>query len=899
MTPVRSLRAAMFLCACACILSLLLALALAPRATAAEALGYGELTRFGEVAAGREVETEKGHLSEARTLALGVDGQEENSVFVLEEPKATKKLEEFEKPTLTRFFRLKKFRLSKGKYSETASVDFQETSPHLTQSELLEQARPGVNGLVVDPSKERVYLLASDLRKESDGSDYIVESEKDGIPSASTLYAFSTKEEGEKLVPASGTTGGVLAGESVLAPQSTTPGRALLAPQGMTLDPATGELIVLAHVDDKATSAEDNITSPTDHYVFQRIKPNGELGAQYVDSTNKFKEKFENFVHVPTSPVVIPGAGGKASEEHVLVDFAGLAEVPEEFTSSQAPRLLPLSKPLNGEIFGQIERGLEGPAERKAEPENREARAPQGGRLTVSPEGTVFGTTKIGLETSGKSGHEGVLAFSGSNGEPIGWTGGNVTLGNGEAKNKCVIEPLNLGLGALVAAGSGGDVFVLTPEFLRQQEEETHIEEEENEEGEIIERELEPTFNAAEENVKKVPGIVEFGPGGTGCAGATAEGPEDEVNGSKGATEVQAGTEVKFTSALKQADATKVEWIFELEGKPETKETVVQSAAEQRGGENAPEPYREPFLKHKFTTNGSYVVTEKIYSDDLAAPGSVYVGGHLTTPVITQTLKHALKVTPGSPVGDFTMTPAPGKTGEAIKFEGKVSDPNGTGGQPLEYAWNFGDGNSSKGTASTVTHSYAQEKEYGVVLEVKDKLGKTLKVEHKLIVKLAETGPTGPTGSTGSTGSTGATGTTSTTGSTGSGTGPTSASGPTGSVLSAKASVAGSSLSVSPSGSFSVKVNCAGTGSCAGSITLKTASAVVASKKAILTLASGAFTITAGQVKTLTLHLSSKAKALLKKTHSLKVKATVISRDSSGQTHTVVATLTLKLAKHH
>ncbi len=122
MTPVRSLRAAMFLCACACILSLLLALALAPRATAAEALGYGELTRFGEVAAGREVETEKGHLSEARTLALGVDGQEENSVFVLEEPKATKKLEEFEKPTLTRFFRLKKFRLSKGKYSAVGGL---------------------------------------------------------------------------------------------------------------------------------------------------------------------------------------------------------------------------------------------------------------------------------------------------------------------------------------------------------------------------------------------------------------------------------------------------------------------------------------------------------------------------------------------------------------------------------------------------------------------------------------------------------------------------------------------------------------------------------------------------------------------------------------------------------
>ena len=469
-----------------------------------------------------------------------------------------------------------------------------------------------------------------------------------------------------------------------------------------------------------------------------------------------------------------------------------------------------------------------------------------------------------------------MLALSGSNGEPIGWTGGNVSQGNGTPKNECVVQPIALGLGALVAAGSGGTVFVLAPEFLRELEEESNIEEIENEEGEVEEIELEPTFLPPTIAVKKTPAIIEFGPGGQGCAGASAEGPEDEVNGTKKVEEAPAGTEVKFTSALKQADATKVEWIFEVEGGSKTTETVVQSAAEQRGGEKPPQPYREPSLRHKFTANGSYKVTETIYSDDLASPEPVYVEGHLKTPKITLTLKHPLKVTPGSPLGSFTFTPGEPKAGESVKFEAKATDPNGPAGQPLEYVWKFGDGNSSKGTASTVTHSYAQEKEYGVVLEVKDKLGKTLKVEHKLIVKLAETGPTGPTGSTGSTGSTGATGTTSTTGSTGSGTGPTSASGPTGSVLSAKASVAGSSLSVSPSGSFSVKVNCAGTGSCAGSITLKTASAVVASKKAILTLASGAFTITAGQVKTLTLHLSSKAKALLKKTHSLKVKATVI-----------------------
>ncbi len=547
---------------------------------------------------GRETPTEPGHLSEARTLALGVDPQDENSVFVLEEPEATPKLQEVEKPTLTRFFRLKKFKASKGKYAETASVDFQETSPHLIGTEgALEPARAGASGLVVDGSagKERVYLLLSDLRAESDGVDYLSEKESDGVLAASSVYAFSTKEEGTKLVPASGTTAGVLTAESVLQPQSNTPGKPLLTPQGMTLDPATGELVLLAHVDQKGGSKEDSILSESDHYVLQRIKPNGELGAQYVDTTNKLKEKFEGFVHTPTSPVVVPGAKGLASEEHVFVNFDGLAELPYEFSSTQAPRPLPLSKALIGEIFGQIERGLQGPAARKTIPEAREARAPQGGRLAVSPEGTVYGTTRVGVEAEGPVGHEGILALSGSNGEPIGWSGGEVSQGNGEKNNKCVIQALGLGLGAQVAAGSGGDVFVLAPEFLRQEEEEPQFEPIINEEGEEEEGpEIEPLFSPFPEAVKTVPGIVEFGPGGTGCPAANAEGPEDEVNGVKKVEEAPAGTEVKFTSRLNQADATKAEWAFEIEGKPETKQTVVQTPEEMRGSLVARSPTANP-----------------------------------------------------------------------------------------------------------------------------------------------------------------------------------------------------------------------------------------------------------------------------------------------------------------
>ncbi len=301
-------------------------------------------------------------------------------------------------------------------------------------------------------------------------------------------------------------------------------------------------------------------------------------------------------------------------------------------------------------------------------------------------------------------------------------------------------------------------------------------------------------------------------------------------------------------------------------------------------------------------------MTEKIYSDDLAAPGPVFVAGRLTTPVITQTLKHKLLVTPGSPVGDFTAEPKTAKTGQAIKFVASVTDPNGASGQPLEYTWNFGDGNTTKGVSST-THAYSQEvheKTYTVVLEVKDALGKTVKAEHPITIIKEETGSSGPTGPTGPTGppectagcvctsSCGSTGGGGSTGSTGGGTGPTTE------VLAAKASMAASSVTVSPSGSFTVKVDCAGKGSCTGSVILKTASAVAAGKKKqILTLASGSFTIAAGQVKAITLHLSSKGKALLKHAHTLKARGTVVSRDSSGNTYSVPGSLTLKLAKHH
>jgi hypothetical protein len=116
----------------------------------------------------------------------------------------------------------------------------------------------------------------------------------------------------------------------------------------------------------------------------------------------------------------------------------------------------------------------------------------------------------------------------------------------------------------------------------------------------------------------------------------------------------------------------------------------------------------------------------------------------------------------------------------------------------------------------------------------------------------------------------------------------------------------GGSATATPAGVVPVEVSCpAGETSCIGSITLTTIGAVGAStageakakKKAALTLATGSFTVAGGKTATVQLHLSSKAKALLKHSHTLHAQATIVAHDSAGATHTTKSTITIHAAK--
>lgn len=120
------------------------------------------------------------------------------------------------------------------------------------------------------------------------------------------------------------------------------------------------------------------------------------------------------------------------------------------------------------------------------------------------------------------------------------------------------------------------------------------------------------------------------------------------------------------------------------------------------------------------------------------------------------------------------------------------------------------------------------------------------------------------------------------------------------------ATIASRFLQASASGAVRIKVSCgAGVSGCVGTVALRTLTAVAAdravaarsSRARILTLASGSFAIAGGASKTLILHLSSKARELLARLHSMHIRATVVAKDPAGGSHTCHATILLRAPK--
>jgi hypothetical protein len=117
------------------------------------------------------------------------------------------------------------------------------------------------------------------------------------------------------------------------------------------------------------------------------------------------------------------------------------------------------------------------------------------------------------------------------------------------------------------------------------------------------------------------------------------------------------------------------------------------------------------------------------------------------------------------------------------------------------------------------------------------------------------------------------------------------------------ATLAHRTLAESRRGTVAVRVSCpAWEQRCLGTVVLRATTRAggalrsSAPRRVVLTLAGGSFALSGGQTRTVTLHLSAKARVLLASVHVLKAAATIAVRDQAGLTHIARTTVTIRSA---
>jgi PKD repeat protein len=360
--------------------------------------------------------------------------------------------------------------------------------------------------------------------------------------------------------------------------------------------------------------------------------------------------------------------------------------------------------------------------------------------------------------------------------------------------------------------------------------------------------------------------VVELGTGGGGCPHTSVPAITASVDGQPSGEPVAPGTEVTLSSPVVDGNVSSVEWNFGDGSKAEVKNYDAEQVTQL------------PEITHKYTKEEDVTITEKIKTDDLASPEVM--------------VERKLLISRPLPTAKLRGPSAPVSVGQAVKLEGEAAPPKGS--TITEYHWNFGDGSvattKTEAKEASIEHAYAKPGTYTAALTVTNSEGLT---SSAATVSITVSEPGGGGGGTTTTPTT-TTPTTTTT---------TTTETPKQGVLTYKASLASSSVTVSASGTLALKVDCSGQSSCRGTVTLRTLDAVSASngkkkKKAVLTLASGSFSVAGGHMGTVTLRLSAAGRKLLASSHNtLRVRVTILGRDSTGATHQMQATITLHAAK--
>lgn len=416
-------------------------------------------------------------------------------------------------------------------------------------------------GFALDAKEKRLYVLATYTRFSEDDVD-------PGATVAGSLYALnSTPGASGKLEPAANTgKEGILGTTSTLGGDSETQGQALLEPSGITVDPLTGEVLILGLVDEGGGKLGRKL-----HTAVMHVSSSGVVQYTWVDPAETTEGE------APNSPVVSPEgelffeggnelfampADAHEGEPKLVFEFAD----PEQFKTG----------PFAGEIlsFGEAEG------------------TSSGGGLSLVGEGTKEGrivalAEPYGVTEAGelKEKRNGVLSFHYTEAggsvtvAELGWTGGVAGEGPPEKSSPCEIGFAN-GTPS-VAAVTGDAIDMLAPAW---------------------------------------PEVIKFGSGGSGCLAAkpVSVGKEETLEATidgKRISEAEMSDTVTLTGKVVQGNVLSVKWNF---GDGQEAQTTTPAGEQTQTVE----------IAHKFVKSGDLSITATVYTDNLADP-ELHVETHL------------------------------------------------------------------------------------------------------------------------------------------------------------------------------------------------------------------------------------------------------------------------------
>ncbi len=113
-----------------------------------------------------------------------------------------------------------------------------------------------------------------------------------------------------------------------------------------------------------------------------------------------------------------------------------------------------------------------------------------------------------------------------------------------------------------------------------------------------------------------------------------------------------------------------------------------------------------PLVTHVYTAYKEYTVNLTVTDNDGLTDSSI------KTLTVTK-----------NPVASFIYSPTWPDAGEPVTFDASASTPDG--GYIVNYAWNFGDGNTTTGVSAIITHKFAAAGTFNVTLTVNDSEGKS------------------------------------------------------------------------------------------------------------------------------------------------------------------------------